>query len=87
MPPYHGMRHSMEVGQIRTPHDATPTSEDWAAQYQAYLEEKGVAFETNSDRNILPKTAIVSELEEESWTVEYAKYCEERERDLFGCEA
>ena len=33
------------------------------------------------------QTVIVSELEEESWAVEYAKYCEERERDLFGYEA
>ncbi|KAL3760920.1 hypothetical protein ACHAWU_009599 [Discostella pseudostelligera] len=63
---------------------ATSESEDWAAQYQAYLEEKEVASEVNRDHIDLSNTADVSETEEESWTVQYAKYCEEKERDLFG---
>jgi hypothetical protein len=90
MPHYPGLRHSMEVVQIKdsvrgNSHDATPDSEDWAAQYQAYLEGKEVAPETmNCDPTTLPTTADRSDSEEESWAVQYAKYCEEKERDLFG---
>ena len=78
MPPYPGLRHSIEV------HDATPNSEDWASQYQAYLEGKEVAPEMNRDPKTLPAPANRYDLEEESWAVQYAKYCEEKERDLFG---
>jgi len=78
----------MEVVQMKNTtakvQDAKSDSEDWAAQYQAYLEEKEVASEVNRDHIDLSNTADVSETEEESWTVQYAKYCEEKERDLFG---
>ena len=90
MPPYPGLRHSMEVLQIKesareNSHDATPDSEDWAAQYQAYLEGKEVAPETtNCGPTTLPTTVDRSVSEEESWAVQYAKYCEGKERDLFG---
>lgn len=88
MPPYPGVRQSMEVKKTKSKvQAATSESEDWAAQYQAYLEEKEVASEVNRDHSDLSNTADVSETEEESWTVQYAKYCEEKERDLFGWEA
>lgn len=64
--------------------DATADSEDWAARYQAYLDGKEVTSEMNCDQQILPMTADSSDLIEESWAVQYAKYCEEKERDLFG---
>lgn len=59
-------------------------SEDWAAQYQAYLDGKEVASTMKCDQQLSPMTTDSPDLGEESWAVQYAKYCEEKERDLFG---
>ncbi len=88
MPAFPGLRHSMEVQNDNTTdahlHDAVASDlEDWATQYQSYLDEKDVA-EKYCDHEYLTMNADSSAAEGESWAVEYATFCEEKERSLFG---
>ncbi|KAL3807978.1 hypothetical protein ACHAXA_000948 [Cyclostephanos tholiformis] len=50
-------------------------SDDWAAQYQEYLDENVVQAGIDAD---------IKDEEVDDWTVQYAKYCEERESEFFG---
>lgn len=86
MPPYPGLRHSMEVqvetrkGKVNT-HDET--EEDWATQYQAYLDEQeALGNEEENDAEVMAKEDDEGHVEED-WAVQYAAYCEEKERDFF----
>lgn len=85
MPPYPGLRHSMELQAndkaetIGTDDDA----DDWAAQYQAYLDEKELEHEVGADEKHLDVDKDDEALEGEDWAVQYAKYCEEKEREFF----
>lgn len=84
MPPYPGLRHSMEVKE-RKDSEEDDADDDWAAQYQAYLEEKELETEDTSDQKDAEKNSgndVV--LEEEDWAIQYAKHCEEQEREFFG---
>ena len=49
--------------------------DDWAAQYQEYLDENVVQAGIDAD---------IKDEEVDDWTVQYAKYCEERESEFFG---
>mmetsp|Transcript_17931 Transcript_17931/g.38753 ORF Transcript_17931/g.38753 Transcript_17931/m.38753 type:complete len:91 (+) Transcript_17931:190-462(+) len=82
MPPYPGLRHSMEVNNEKETHDSKDDSEDWAAQYQAYLNEEEVENEDESDKKNVTIVGV-EELEGEDWAVQYAKHCEEKEREYF----
>ena len=72
MPRYPGTRQTMEVkidGRKET-HDAGIDSDEWAAQYQAYLDENEVVIEMKGDRNM-----DVGDVEVEDWAVQYAEHC------------
>jgi hypothetical protein len=49
------------------------STEDWATQYQNYLNKK-------ADKQ---KEDVKSIEEEEDWAVQYAKYCDEKEKNFF----
>ena len=80
IPRYPDTRQTMEVkidGGKET-RDAGVNSEDWAAQYQAYLDENEDEIEIDGDLK------DVEDVEGENWSIQYAKYCEEKERKFFG---
>ncbi|KAL7540009.1 hypothetical protein ACHAXR_009788 [Thalassiosira sp. AJA248-18] len=88
MPPYPGLRHSMEVyssiGEEKDAHEKEDDPDDWANQYQAYLDEQ----ESLDNEDAINQKDIITldedeELEGEDWAIEYAKYCEEKEREFF----
>ena len=82
MPPYPGLRHSMEVNtNIREDTHGTGEEEDWAAEYQAYLEKQELETEANIKKSD-NKDAVVEE-DEEDWAMQYAKHCEEKEEEFF----
>ena len=86
MPPYPGLRHSMEVNtNIREdthgPGEEGEKENDWAADYQAYLEEQELETEANQ-KETDNKNAVVEE-DEEDWAIQYAKHCEEKEKEFF----
>mmetsp|Transcript_11289 Transcript_11289/g.24455 ORF Transcript_11289/g.24455 Transcript_11289/m.24455 type:complete len:89 (-) Transcript_11289:29-295(-) len=85
MPPYPGMRHSMELRRIVDEEETIDTRDDpddWAAQYQAYLDEE--ELENEEAKGSQNKGADIDQaLEGEDWAVQYAKYCEEKEREFF----
>ena len=86
MPPYPGLRHSMEVNtNIRVdthgPGEEEEKADDWAAEYQAYLEKQELATEANQ-KETDNKDAVVEE-DEEDWAIQYAKHCEEKEKEFF----
>ena len=62
-----------------TPDDAGVDSDDWAAQYQAYLDENEFGIELRGDRK-----TDVEDVEVEDWAVQYAKHCEETEVEFFA---
>lgn len=65
MPPYPGLRHSMEVMKMNDNMRAKSGSEDWAAQYQAYLDGKEVASTMKCDQQLSPMTTDSPDLGEE----------------------
>ncbi len=84
MPRYPGTRQTMEVKidsgrKEETPDDAGVDSDDWAAQYQAYLDENEFGIELRGDRK-----TDVEDVEVEDWAVQYAKHCEETEVEFFA---
>ena len=86
MPPFPGLRHSIEVNKlvnnIEETNNVEDAPDDWAAQYQEYLEENEVLESGDND----DKKDIDSDdedMEEEDWALQYAKYCEEKEREFF----
>mmetsp|Transcript_42555 Transcript_42555/g.89298 ORF Transcript_42555/g.89298 Transcript_42555/m.89298 type:complete len:121 (-) Transcript_42555:84-446(-) len=86
MPPYPGTRQSIEVNNIGNKQektlDAEEDSEDWAAQYQAYLEEQENvedADQKGADDNDDDGEIV----EGEDWAVQYAQHCEEKEKEFF----
>jgi hypothetical protein len=52
-------------------------SDDWAVQYQEYLDENAV--ESGIDGDVKDVDAEV-----EDWAVQYARYCEGKEGEFFG---
>jgi hypothetical protein len=58
--------------------DAAVESEDWAIQYQAYLDEIEVENKIDGDLKDVEHVKV------EDWTLQYAQYCEEKEREFFG---
>ena len=79
MPPYPGLRHSVEVKAVNTKDSQCDDSDDdWGAQYQAYLEDKELETEETSDHKNAEKKS-----DEEDWAIQYAKHCEEQEREFF----
>lgn len=88
MPPYPGLRHSMEVyssmEEEKDAHEKEDDPDDWANQYQAYLDEQ----ESLENEDAINQKDIITldeaeELEGEDWAIQYAKYCEEKEREFF----
>ena len=55
--------------------------EDWAAQYQAYLDEKETT-EKHIDKNASnnPESDV---LDGEDWAIQYAEYCAQKEKEFF----
>ncbi|KAL7465005.1 hypothetical protein ACHAXS_005336 [Conticribra weissflogii] len=96
MPPYPGMRHSIEVSgnsKLTEANDARGNNEiinadqaDWAAQYEAYLIQKEEEIiKSNLDgitRDEVDDT-LGDTATEDDWALQYAKYCEEKEEDFF----
>lgn len=79
MPSYPGLRHSVEV-QIHNEKETDPR--DWAAQYQSYLDKGELA--TDADVNQDTETGNdIKALKGDDWAVQYAKHCEEKEREFF----
>ena len=88
MPPYQGLRQSMEVrtgeGTENAENDAEEDdSEDWGAQYQAYLDEQELERDDALATNEPVKSNDAEVIEGEDWAIQYAEYCEEKERDFF----
>ena len=88
MPPYPGLRHTMEVltgeGMENANNDAEEDdAEDWGAQYQAYLDEQELERDDASTRNEPAKKDEAEALEGDDWAIQYAKHCEEKEREFF----
>lgn len=82
MPPYPGLRHSMEVNtNIREDTHGPVEEDDWADEYQAYLEKQELETEANQKESD-NKDAVVEE-DEEDWAMQYAKHCEEKEEEFF----
>ena len=79
MPRYPGTRQSVEMieldknGTCNNVENNKDSTEDWATQYQDYLNKK-------ADEQ---KEEVKSSEEEEDWAVQYAKYCYEKEKDFF----
>lgn len=85
MPPYPGLRHSMEVNVgIRKDSEGDDADDDWGAQYQAYLEERELETKDSvTDHKDAEKKSDNDDGEEEDWAIQYAKHCEEQEREFF----
>lgn len=84
MPRYPGTRQTMEIKidggrKKETRDDAGVDSDDWAAQYQAHLDENEFGIEMRGDRK-----TDVGDAEVEDWAVQYAKHCEETEAEFFA---
>eukprot|EP00956_Cyclotella_meneghiniana_P010149 scaffold13986_cov58-Cyclotella_meneghiniana.AAC.3 len=83
MPPYPGLRHCMEITNepVRSDevNENTDDDEDWAAQYQAYLDEQDALKEDET----VEKTETQGNIEGEDWAVQYAEYCMEKEKEFF----
>ena len=73
MPPYPGLRHCMEVQ-----NDKLEDEDDWAAQYQAYLDEKDAV---DTIEKVSSKREDV--VDGEDWAVQYVEYCTEKEKAFF----
>jgi hypothetical protein len=56
--------------------------DDWAAQYQAYLDEKDTIENQESEGATATNDKKVTN--EEDWAVQYAEYCIEKEKDFFA---
>ena len=86
MPPYPGLRHSMKVNKLVNNTEETNNVEDdpddWAAQYQEYLDENDV-LETEDEDDKKDVDSDDENPEEEDWAVQYARYCEEKESEFF----
>lgn len=78
MPPYPGLRHCMEVSNL----DDVPGQEDWALQYQAYLDEKDASLDKEDDDKV-PSKEEKNSPQGEDWAVQYAQYCIEKEKEFF----
>ena len=85
MPPYPGTRQSMEVqgNKKEESNDTKDDTDDWAAQYEAYLEEKELGNEDKVDQKQIDMDNDDEGLEGEDWAAQYAKHCEEKEREFF----
>lgn len=68
----------VEIDDGKVTCDAGEDSEDWAAQYQAYLDEIEV------EKKIEVDLKDVQHVKVEDWALQYAQYCEEKEREFFG---
>ena len=84
MPRYHGTRQTVEIkidgGRKKETHDdAGVDSDDWAAQYQTYLDGNEFGIEMRGDRK-----TDVGDAEVEDWAVQYANHCEETEAEFFA---
>jgi hypothetical protein len=55
--------------------------EDWAVQYQAYLDEKDAML--NEDGEDVPSRQGNKSPQGEDWAVQYAEYCIEKEKEFF----
>lgn len=64
--------------------DANDDSEDWAAQYQAYLNESELENSNGGSDEENGKSGDDEELEVEEWAVQYAKHCEEKEKEFLA---
>lgn len=91
MPPYPGLRHCMELS-IGVSSDGSKTSkskqetiadeDDWAAQYQAYLDEKDACINQQEEAEIQKEERVLKG-EDWDWAVQYAEYCIEKENEFF----
>jgi hypothetical protein len=84
MPRYPGTRQSVEIIELEKKETGNAAGkiddlkeEDWATQYQDYLNEKLTGLRTDDHED------VKSGEEEEDWAVQYANYCDEKEKDLF----
>jgi hypothetical protein len=88
MPPYPELRHCMEVGNGLISDSQSKAEvksvdeDDWAAQYQAYLDEKDTIENQESEGATATNDKKVTN--EEDWAVQYAEYCIEKEKDFFA---
>lgn len=88
MPKYPGTRQSIEVSKSAVNKGGKPLaddSDDWAAQYQAYLDEQDAENEGAAVRNEAEGNGEEAKDEggDGDWAVQYQKYCEEKEMDFF----
>eukprot|EP00970_Alexandrium_tamarense_P004588 scaffold766_cov210-Alexandrium_tamarense.AAC.37 len=90
MPPYPGLRHSMEISNITPQKDEAiktleddGVEEDWAAQYQEYLNEKEAHVLDEGDDPRDSNNAVEVKEEDDDWGAQYAKYCTEKENEFF----
>lgn len=61
------------------PSETDSDEEDWAAQYQAYLDEK-----ESTDQDDTKQPSKVGEVPVgEDWAIQYAEYCTEKEKEFF----
>lgn len=100
MPPYPGLRHSMEVSSeketntMEVAKEEVDDEEDWAVEYQRYLEEqereqtrtKDLAEDKSEDLDSGVKkngrnNATEEGSDDEDWAVQYQEYLEEKERN------
>lgn len=81
MPPYPGLRHCMEIANERMSSlsdkvdDSSQDDQDWAVQYQAYLDEQD-AMQQHEHQG-------TAEIQGEDWAVQYAEHCMEKEKEFF----
>jgi hypothetical protein len=72
----------MEVPSVDDVPEQEEDEEDWALQYQAYLDEKDVLLNEDDDDKV-PSKQEKSSPQGQDWAVEYAQYCIEKEKEFF----
>ena len=80
MPPYPEVRQCIELSNSSNEkvkvleHNMSDKEEDWAAQYQAYLDEKDACIGDQTDEKLADGG---------DWAEQYAAYCAEKEKAFF----
>jgi len=63
--------------------DTKDDPDDWAAQYEAYLDGKELENEEKADQKHMDMDNNDEGSEGEDWAAQYAKHCEEKEKEFF----